>query len=395
MLFLVVGLISCTSTRRILNNTSGIEISPIRVLLEEPDSGYNILVNSKIILSDNSGIIAAVEKGNEISFSNSKGLVNCSIRDQEFRSGTFQITSTDSIIRINDKKFRGIIKIIAYDAKIKIVNRISLEDYIKGVMTKEMPPGKGTENYEALKAFSICVRTYAMNKINENKNFFDIYPDTRDQVYGGVEAETDYTNSIVDETFGEILTYNNKPATIFYHSTCGGFTEAVENVFGKNPIPYLKSIEDGVENYCSISPRYEWTEEYQSGVIIDRLLNAKLVNNSYTQLKDIKIISRFPSGRVNELSITLTGADGNEKEISIFGNSIRSIIRSSDNRSILKSNFFNIEFDGEKIIIEGRGSGHGVGLCQWGAIGQSRSGVSYLEILNHYYPGTKVEKFYD
>lgn len=101
------------------------------------------------------------------------------------------------------------------DSEVKVVNQIGLEDYTKGVMIKEMPVGKGTENYEALKAFSICIRTYAYNKINENKDFFDIYPDTRDQVYGGVDGETKYTNSIVDETRDQILIYDTEPAIIF------------------------------------------------------------------------------------------------------------------------------------------------------------------------------------
>lgn len=387
---------SCTSTKRIFNNNLDNDYNSIRVLINEASDSYEILVNEKVILSDKSGIIAAVNKGNKIFLSLAKGLVIAKIQNQQFESSSFELSSQDGIIQINDKKYRGAINIFEKNSQIKIVNRLTLEDYVKGVMTKEMPVGNGNENYEALKAFSICVRTYALNKLNEKKDFFDIYPDTKDQVYGGVDGETDFTNKIVDDTEGEVLTYNDKPATVFYHSTCGGFTEDVENVFCQTPFPYLVRVEDGNEHFCKISPRYEWNESYSEEIFIVRLFQSKLVDKSFYTIKNIEAISRFESGRVNELKIILLDKDDNEKEVSLFGNSMRSIIRTSDNKSILKSNYFEIRFDESKnVIIEGKGSGHGVGMCQWGAIGQCKKGIKYLEILNHYYPGTIVQKVYD
>jgi stage II sporulation protein D len=263
-------------------------------------------------------------------------------------------------------------------------------------MTKEMPIGKGKENYAALKAFSICIRTYASNKINENKEFFDIYSDTRDQVYGGVEGETEYTNGIVDETKGQLLVYEDQPAIIFYHSTCGGFTENVENVFTKKNIPYLKGVEDDNDAYCKISPRYEWIEKYSESIFIARLYKSKLIESKKYKLSDVKIKSRFNSGRVNELDIIVNNGEEIQKTIFLLSNQIRSIIRSSDDKSILKSTLFNINLDNENnVVITGKGKGHGVGLCQWGAIGQSKKGKDYKEILNHYFPGTNIKSIYD
>jgi len=391
--------ISCTPTKRILNSTNNAydyNIEQIRVLLDEKNDEYVFKVQSNVILYGSDDKIAEVKKGNELFYSISSGLISCRIKDKEFVSNSFSIKPENEIIEINDRKYRGTLNVFIKNSDIKIVNQIYLEDYVKGVMIKEMPSGNGTENYEALKAFSICVRTYALNKLNEKKDFFDIYPDTRDQVYGGVDGETDYTNKIVEETFGEVLTYNNKPATVFYHSTCGGFTEDVKNVFAQQPIPYLISIEDGKEHFCKISPRYEWVENFSPENFIDRLFKSNYIDNKKYTLLGIKVISRFESGRVNQLKINLLDENDNEKNISLFGNSIRSVLRTADNKSILRSSYFDISLDENKnVIIEGKGSGHGVGMCQWGTIGQSKLGINYLKILNHYFPGTTITNIYD
>ena len=399
ILFLSISL-GCSSIKRFSDNgnfNAG-ESSIIRVLIGAAENEQIISVDDQLLLSDEIKTIAKVNKGNKITIINSSGKLSVSIADKVFESTVFFLNpiSIDEIIKIDGKKYRGSIKIISSDSQIKVVNQIGLEDYVKGVMTKEMPIGKGTENYEALKAFSICARTYAYNKMIENKVFFDIYPDTRDQVYGGVDGETEITNKIVDGTKGRILTYENGPAVMFYHSTCGGQTEDAKNVFGHEDIPYLISVEDGIGPFCNISPRYEWHENYSEEIFIDRLYMAKLINSKEYDLWEVKINSRFESGRVNELEILLTKNDGEKKSVALIGNGMRSIIKSSDGKAILKSTLFDINIDSDKnITIDGKGSGHGVGLCQWGAIGQSKIGTDYKKILNHYFPGTKIKSFYD
>lgn len=400
LIFLLITILGCSSTKRFsIEENSIFDYSEsIRVLLAEDSDKLTIKVDSKLYLSDESGMIAEIKSGNTLKFAiKSKGLI-LTISDKEFQSDSFFLNATGEgkSVDINGKKYRGRIKIFISSYQIKSVNQISLEDYVKGVMTKEMPLGKGTENYAALKAFSICVRTYAYNKIKEDKFFFDIYPDTRDQVYGGIDGETVLTNKIVDETKGQLLFYDDVPAVMFYHSTCGGYTEDAKNVFTKTDLPYLKSIKDGTVPYCKISPRYEWIEIYTEEIFIDRLYKAKLIDSKDYKISDVKVKLRFESGRVNELEIMLLNDKSEEKSVLLFGNNMRSIIRNGDGKSILKSNFFDIEVDVMKnIIVNGKGSGHGVGLCQWGAIGQSKIGINYQEILNHYFPGTIVKSIYD
>jgi stage II sporulation protein D len=240
------------------------------------------------------------------------------------------------------------------------------------------------------------VRTYAVNKIQENKKYFDIYPDTRDQVYGGVDCESTFTNKIVEETKGQLLFFEDELAVIYYHSTCGGQTENIVNTFGNKSLTYLRSVEDGSEPYCKISPAFEWVESYTEKVFVERLFNAMLLDSKDFSIVSINVNSRFESNRINELEIVLKKNNQNEKTVLLKGNGIRNIIKNSAGNAILKSTMFDIKIDNNRnIIINGKGYGHGVGLCQWGAIGQSKKGKNYLEILEHYFHGTKVVKKYD
>lgn len=399
LVLLIVFLFGCSASKRFYGSDYNTEsnVNSIRVLLYEKPDFFELVFNTRVNLFNESKEIAEIYSGEKIKFLLDSNKIKVFIDNYEFISDSFLLKSVDGeVLDINGKKYRGIVKIFSQDSQIKFVNQLTLEDYVKGVMTKEMPLGNGNENYNALKAFSICIRTYAYNKIKGNKNFFDVYPDTRDQVYGGVGGETEISNDIVDETKGQLLYFNDEPAVVFYHSTCGGATEDVQNVFENRHIPYLISVIDGNEHFCKISPRYEWSEYYTEQVILERLYNSKMILSKNYKISDVLIKSRFNSGRVNVLKITLIGINNEEKEVLLLGNSMRSVLRSSDGKSLLKSNYFDIEVDENKnLSIHGKGNGHGVGLCQWGAIGQSRIGIDYKEILNHYFPGTKIKSIYD
>ncbi len=373
--------------------TSGDAIE-IRVLLNESASRSINIQNNVNLFSENTKL-ALINKGNTLSLSLLNGKIELTIGDKTFSSRQFILSSAEDneIIKIDGKAYRGTIKLNANYDNIIVINQIALEDYVKGVMTREMPLGKDLENYGALKAFSICARTYAYTKIFEGKTFYDIFPDVRDQVYGGVDSETEYSNSIVDETRSQILTFNNKPAIVFYHSTCGGYTENATNVFSKVDVPYLKEVKDGTPSNCSISPRYEWTEIFPEYKIVDRLFTKGYIKGNNYSIKKVNINSRFKSGRVNELEFVLAQNNGQEISVKLYGNNIRSVIRTADDKSILRSNYFEIiKKNNGTVIINGKGSGHGVGMCQWGAIGLSKSGTDYKLIIDHYYPGTEIKK---
>jgi len=371
--------------------------SEIRVLMQGLIPPESLVIQSPAYLYDQESKIALIKTGNTINCFDDYGKTRLSINGESFYGEKFYLTSADSdeIININGKRYRGKIQISSSNSSIDIINILNLEDYVKGVLAKEMPLGKDGENLEALKALSVCVRTYAIQKMKAGKIYFDLYADTRDQVYGGVDAESPISNRAADETKNIILKYSDLPALIYYHSTCGGQTESSQNVFTKENIPYLTSIKDGDEPNCKISPRYQWEETYSKETIVSRLKSYSLLDNQNYSIEDISVVSRFNSGRVNEMEIIVASESGEEKSISINGNEIRSIIRNADGKSILWSTMFDVSLKSNSVVLSGKGFGHGVGLCQWGAIALSRKGWDFEEILNHYYPGTKAEKLND
>lgn len=372
------------------------EINSVRVLLDEKPNILNLNVSNEVYLFNEENKIAEINKGNNIQFYANSHMLNAKVGKNNFLGKYFELVPADGeLINLNGKEYKGILRIVAFGNFVDIINFINLEDYVKGVIAKEMPLGNGNENYEALKAFAICVRTYALKKMNAGNGLFDIYPDIRDQVYGGNSAEELISNKAVDATEGVILFYDDKPATIYYHSTCGGSTASVENVFPQSHLPYLTSIEDGGEPYCNISPRFKWKEVFTESQLIEQLYNAKLITSNNYSINNITIESRFESGRVNDLEIILDGARG-RKEIHLYGNEIRSKLKTPDRNLSLWSTMFDVSVDAKgNIIFNGKGFGHGVGMCQWGAIGQSRLGIDYKNILEHYFTGTVLGKIND
>jgi len=363
----------------------------IRVLLKDIVASESLIIESPVYLYDRESKVALIKSGNTINCNENYGKTRLTINGENFDGEKFFLISAggDDIVKINGKRYRSKIQISSSGNSIDIINVVSIEDYVKGVLAKEMPVGKNEENLEALKALAICVRTYAAQKMKNGNIYFDLYSDTRDQVYGGVDAESPLSNKAAEETKNLILKYNGSQSIIFYHSTCGGQTESSKNVFTKESIPYLTSIKDGFEPNCKISPRYEWTETYSGELIIERLESYSLLDNLNYRLEDIAILSKFSSGRVNELEINVASEGEGKKSIIINGNEIRSIIRTADGKNILWSTLFDLSLKSNSVVLTGKGFGHGVGLCQWGAIALSRKGWNFKDILNHYFPGTE------
>lgn len=399
-LLVIIFISGCSSSSRFTSdndNAPGREIADvnsIRVLMNDPANSFTWTVEEPVIITVDGKPKTIADQGNTLKFTPDGSQTGVNVDGRDFDGSEIQISSKENInkIKFQGKEYRGRIKVRSDNNLLTFVNSLSLEDYLKGVLPMEMPAGKGTENLEALKAFAICARTYSVNKMDENKLSFDVYIDTRDQVYGGLTSEKEITNKAVDETRGQVLTFNGKPAVTFYSASCGGHTEDVKNVFNtRGDLPYLRGVEDGEGPYCSITPRFAWEERYSEKEFINRLVNSRLIGDADFNIQNIEIVSRFESGRVHELNITLNSGDG-DKKISIFGNNIRSVIRTSDNKGILRSTMFDISFNDGMIMIKGKGYGHGVGLCQWGSIELSREGWNYKNILNHYFPGTEIER---
>jgi stage II sporulation protein D len=194
-----------------------------------------------------------------------------------------------------------------------------------------------------------------------------------------------------------VLTYQGRVIAAPYSAVCGGRTASSSEVWHADDVAYLKSVSDRVKGqsdrfYCDISPRFRWTRQFSDRELtdaLDRNLRGYVtVKGRIGAVTDLQIESRTPSGRVQMLDIITE-----QGRYALRGNDIRFVFRSADG-AILPSTMLSVTLergsDGrvERATFSGAGNGHGVGMCQWGAIGRARAGESAREILKTYYPGT-------
>jgi stage II sporulation protein D len=302
---------------------------------------------------------------------------------------------------LNSERYRGILEAIFMpeDTSLLVLNWLWVEDYLKGVIPFEM--GKqGEAEFEALKAQALTARTYALSRIKKSESRgFDLESTVLDQIYGSMDQEEELVNKAINATEGEVITYNGKFIQAFYHANCGGRTESVNEVWGYNRIAYLASVWD--KDYCFWYKRYEWRvawerERLEQSLPLYLKEHTKYAPDNVGKIREVKIKERSGSGRVKELEIKT-----NKGRLRLKKDKIRWVIRKAENpEAILPSTLFaleiikNAEGDIDSIIFEGRGNGHGVGMCQTGAIGMARKGHTYRQILQHYYPDTEIKKVY-
>lgn len=281
-----------------------------------------------------------------------------------------QIGNIKGELLLRGINYRGKIEVWKGDNGIYVINELPIEEYVKSVVYSET-----TDDWplEALKVQAVVARTYAVRQIIKNKNrLYHLSSSTLHQLYRGNQKDR-LIEQAVNETKGLIVTYKGEPIEALYHSTCGGRTEYAEEVFSKKE-PYLRPV----KNDCSISPYWRW-RKHISKKEIERALRIE-------NLKDIKIISHTKSGRVKELNII---TDSRTLQINAKD------LRRSLGWKHLPSTWFSLTKEGNTFVFDGRGYGHGVGLCQWGALEMAIKGRTYKYILSYYYPGTKIERYHE
>jgi stage II sporulation protein D len=287
------------------------------------------------------------------------------------------VFSAASAVYINGKPYRGIAEISFYDKGLLAVNELPLEDYLVGLINCEI---SSTWPIEAIKAQAVIARTYAVNRREARGNaLYHLESSVIDQVYNGCEIEDTRARRGVSETAGEVLMYDGAVIQAFYHSNCGGKTEAAENVWGTS-IPYLKGVDC---QYCQLSPSSAWDQRLSLKELEERL---KAAGFKATGLIDIRAGVRNSRGRLkNVIAVTQRG------EIAIPGDQFRKAV----GYGIIKSTNFTVRVVNGDAFFSGLGNGHGVGLCQWGAKQRALEGFSYSEILSYYYPGTELKQLSD
>ena len=317
------------------------------------------------------------------------------------RRGPFVARPVDAgaLVTWNGRRYRGELRIAATERGLVVVNKLPLETYLRGVVPSEI----GDRTYgeiEAVAAQAVAARSYTYVRLGDgSRGLYDVVATTGDQVYGGADAEKPVADAAIEKTAGEVLFYGGRVVSAPYHSTCGGSTAEADEVWRTNGEPYLRRVSDQVPGtdryYCDASPRFRWAESYD-GRELDALLERYLRNFTSVpkgpvgEARTVVIESRTPSGRVGTLAI-----DTDRGRYVLRGNDIRFVLRRPGGE-ILNSTYFSVEQTigpaGHitSLTIAGVGYGHGIGMCQWGAIGRAREGQDYRAILQTYYPGTTL-----
>jgi len=286
----------------------------------------------------------------------------------------------DASIIIDERPFRGQVTFIRTpDNRITVVNDINVEDYIKGVLFHEV---SHHWPMEALKAQAVAARTYALYSINPaGKLPYDVTNDIYSQVYGGRDSERYRTDLAVDYTKGQVLTYNNQIIPAYFHATCAGMTEDARELWNVPDIAPLRGVPCP---FCQMSPHFHWKRNFSLKEIQGTL---NLHGYKVGTIKDISIVDRDRSDRIDHLKII----QKNGQELIIRGKDFRDIM----GPNIIDSNNYEIVIHGFYVDIIGKGWGHGVGMCQWGALGMARQQFNYKQILAYYYPQSVLLDYHE
>jgi stage II sporulation protein D len=286
-----------------------------------------------------------------------------------------------------------------------VVELVSIEEYLPGVVAKEMLPRWSLEAY---KAQAIAARSYALHERDRSKadSSFDLEASELDQAYAGV-AENPLVLRAVRDTRGVSLTWNGGVLRAYYSSTCGGRPSAARAVWPTtNGFEFNLSApiqgDQGPEVDCQLSPRYRWTVTRTTADLVKRF--AAYGAHSGLSIRAIKSIARVtpattsPDGR--PLTYTISDTSGATYTLSAeeLRNACNFVGTSGQPPVTAQTRVFSgdidFAFSGPNATITGRGFGHGVGMCQYGAEGMSRRGRTAEQILMHYYPGATLQKLY-
>lgn len=305
--------------------------------------------------------------------SRSNGIV---IGRYRLRADRIELHGRNGELSLNGLILPGRVIVKRHNNLLLVINELELEEYVKGVVPAEM---NATWHHEALKVQAIAARTYALYQMRQAvKKDFDVLSTTKDQVYQGRNGLNAAVSRAVDQTRNLVLVHGDAPIFAAYHSTAAGPTEDAMYVWSMD-LPYLKGVECPFDME---SPNYQWRTDV-SVAQLERRLREEGFPVGVIATIDPATYSK--SGRVAQIRIL--HSDG---ELYLRGEDLRRVV----GYTMLASTQFDLEMSGLQIRFAGRGAGHGVGLCQWGAKELAEGGYSAETILRYYYPGTELRNLH-
>lgn len=323
------------------------------------------------------------------------------------RAASFRVAADTVTVEAGKFKrvYPGALIVTASAGKLSLVNECDLDRYTEGVLCGECP---ALFHPEAIKAMAVAARSYSYRKAYLAKG--ELCDTTHCQVYKGVGSVAPSLKAAVEATQGVCAVYDGQVIDAVYSSDCGGYTEANENAWkGARPVPYLRPVEDApepaAEPYCAVNRSHHWR------VLLSPARLGNLFGKFLPKLR-LQVADTTESGRVRSLRLgpfTFGGGDDDAEAPAPAGGTMANMFRLPSlanspllktftgeqwrrtlGLSVVKSLKFQIKESEKGVELAGRGYGHGVGLCQFGANGMGRQGVAYEEIIRHYYTGVDL-----
>ncbi len=301
------------------------------------------------------------------------------LADLRLKTETRLVPSEGARIRVGPHLYRGTL-ILRLDPgqTLTIVEEASVEEYLEGVLPHEMDPNWPLE---ALKAQAVVARTFTYANLGKfRKDGFDLTADTRSQVYKGMTAVNENVRAAVRQTRGEVLGWNGKLLRVYYHACCGGATtDAGAAWAGSEDIPRpLRGVRDP---WCATSPHMKWIAYFAWADLTAAISERRMLNSP---LKSLRIGARDAAGYVRTFLVRSGG-----ESVVVRASELRGSLGAGEMKSV-RIRSVNLLKKGVEFI--GGGSGHGVGLCQWGARLQAEKGRNYGQILSFYFPGAVLSE---
>ncbi|EYB68436.1 SpoIID/LytB domain-containing protein [Deinococcus phoenicis] len=298
------------------------------------------------------------------------------LNGQDAGSPTLYLPPTPgSLVTVAGQTYRGGVLLRAVSGGVQAINVVDVEDYLRGVVPAEMPTSWPAA---ALAAQAVIARTYVAARVNPALPY-DTCATESCQVYRGLMAEKPSADAAVQATAGQVVAFGGKAASTYFSSDSGGFTASSAEVWGK-ALPYLPAKADP---YSGGSPRARWRLEIGAAKVAQA---AAAYRVRVGTLRDVRVTQASESGRA--LEVTLTGSGGVTRLTGADAGGFVRALGAASSRATLSGPVG----PQTPLVVEGSGSGHGVGLSQYGALGLARQGQDHLHILGFYYPGTALSQ---
>ena len=376
----------CNGSAKLPLTTAAVPIRPVRVKLLEDIGLLEMSVSGPYVITDAEGeVLRRTSSTEPFKVRQEKGRIL--INGRSLSRGSVDIRPTSfGTVQVGDQRYRGFMRLtVSRHGSLMLINHVALEDYVASVLGGELP---GYFHREAFRAQAVAARTYVLHRmLNTSRTDWDVASTAASQVYSGVKSETAITRKAQGDTHGQVLVFNEdgreEVICTFYSSTCGGGTQPVSAVKkGFRDIPPLAGVSIDL---CQDSPHYRWKKRvWDKGELGAALIGANRRLRRLGRIELLKVSKQTEQGRPTEITLV----DQRGREEAVPAEDLRQ-------RLSLPSTWFSIEDHGGEVwFTNGRGWGHGIGMCQYGANQMARMGYGYRQILASYYPGSQLLRCY-